>query len=84
MILTIIITLFYWIVSLLIGFLPSATPLPVQISSAFTTIVGYINAYTFLINVSALLTALGLVLVVELVFLSAHLSVWIIHLIRGK
>lgn len=66
-----------------LGLLPIGTlVIPQQFTDAVTLIVGYVNAYSWLLPVDQLFYALVFVLSVQLVILGFYLSIWVISLFK--
>jgi len=67
----------------LIALLPNSSGLPTGISDALTYILTKLNAISFLIPVSVLLTCLGIAITFELTLLSVKLIIVGIRIVRG-
>jgi len=76
-------SIFYAIIAFFVGLLP-VIAFPTAVTSAFTTIMGYVNALSFLLPVSTLLQVLGY----AMIFHAAILGWRLVHLIgrylRGR
>lgn len=67
-----------------LNILPDAGALDGGISAAFSTIIGYMKAWNFLLPISELLAAVSLALTFELFVWGWHAFRWITHLLRGS
>lgn len=77
-------TIIYAFTTFLLNFLPDgAAGIPAQFISAFTLIVGYVNAYSWLLPVDQLFYALIFTVSLELVLMGFRISLWLLKLIRG-
>jgi len=77
------IQIFLALVGFFIGVLPIYA-LPSGISSAFTLIMGYVNALSFLFPVGTLLTVVGIAIFFHISMFAMDAILYIIHLIRGR
>lgn len=82
MISTFFLTIFFGLIGVLVGFLPTGS-LPVLVSSSITSIWGFVNAFSYLIALDTLITVLVLVLAFDLVILLWHVIQWIIRKVPG-
>jgi len=83
MIVGFLIKLFAAFVSFLIGLLP-VVAFPSGIATAITTVMGYVNALSWLFPVSTLITVLGIMITYEIGIFTFKFTRWLIHLIRGN
>jgi len=75
------------IVLLLSGILsiwPAGPALPAAFTTSMTTLAGYVTSYSWLINVSALLACLSLVVGFELTMVGVKGVMWLIRTVRGN
>jgi len=77
-----LLTLVFSLASWVLGLLPLGTALPSQFSDAVTLIAGYLSAYSWLLPVYQLISALIFVVLFDTVILGFKLSVWVLKLIR--
>jgi len=82
MIITFFLTVLYNFLSFVLSFLPTGN-LPVGISSAITSVWGYINAFSYVIALDTFLQVLLLVLAFDFIVFSWHVIQWIIRKIPG-
>jgi len=82
MISTFFLTIFYSLVSLLVGFLPSGV-LPSQITSAFAYFIGIANSFSYVIPMDTLLQVVVLALAYDGVLFIWWFINWIIRKIPG-
>jgi len=75
--------IFYSFLSFFIVLLPMST-FPAEITTAFATIGGYINALSFLLPINTLLTVLGLAMIFHVTILLWRLSHLIARYLRGR
>jgi len=66
-----------------IGLLP-VIDIPSNVEQAFTTVFAYLNMFSFIVPVGTLLTVLGIVLAYYVAILLLDISLWLIHLVRGR
>jgi len=78
-----LLSVLYALIAFFIALLP-ATAIPTAALTAIVSLVGFINAYSFLFPVSTLLTVLGVVMTYYITMLVFDTGLWIIHLIRGN
>jgi hypothetical protein len=76
-------SLFYTVIMFFVNLLPVSS-LPSDWTAALSAVWSYTNAANFLFPMSTFLTVLGLALTFHVTVLLWRLSVWIIHLARGK
>lgn len=62
---------------------PTGT-LPTEVSNAFGTIIGFVNDFSFLIAIDALLTVVGLVISFELAIVAVKVILWLVRTVRGS
>jgi len=82
MIIAFFIKLITAIVTFFISLLPTIA-MPADWTNAITLIWGYVNAMSFLLPVSTLLTILTLVMTIEIVVFIWHFGLKIYHMVRG-
>jgi len=81
-----IIGFFINILSSILAFFINLLPIlniPAEWTTAITLIWGYINAMSFLLPITTLLTILGIVLTIEVVIFVWHFGLKIYHMLRG-
>ena len=69
-----------------VSLLPDASsyPLPTDITNAITTIFGYVNAWSYLIDINDLMRVIGVIMVVELGVWLFNIFTWLMRLVlRG-
>jgi len=76
------ISLLTTVVLFFVGLLP-VLAIPSGWTDAITLIWGYVNAMSFLLPISTLLTILGLVVSIEIAVFVWHFSLKLYHMIRG-
>lgn len=79
-----IIDLFHTFLFNIIEFFPIGNGLPTEISDAITLIYGYLTAWSWLLPVYDLLTAVIFVISFELGVLGVKAILWIIRTVRGS
>jgi len=67
----------------LIALLPNSSGLPDNIANAFDFILTKVNAFSFLLPVSTMLTCVGIAVVFEVTLLTVKLIVVGIRIVRG-
>jgi hypothetical protein len=70
------------VANFLVGLLPVIN-IPTGWTDAITLIWGYVNAMSFLLPISTLLTILGLVVTIEVAVFVWHFSLKLYYMIRG-
>lgn len=81
-----IIGFFIQLITVLVTAFVSLLPvinIPTGWTDAITLIWGYVNAMSFLLPISTLLTILGLVVSIEVFIFTYHFSLKLYHMIRG-
>jgi len=82
MIVTLILNFFELFLSGLVNLAPIGT-LPPQIATAFAYFVGVVNAFSYVVPVSALFAAFAVVVGVDIAIVAWHFLNWIIRKIPG-
>jgi len=68
----------YNLLTWLIGLLPTSNGFSSQITSAFSTMGGYVNLLEPLISISTLLTCVGFIFGIEIAIWGFHATLWIL------
>jgi len=82
MIATFFLTILYGLVSVLVGFLPTGH-LPTTITTAFATMFGLLNVFSFVVPVGTLIAAALVVLIFDGALMLWYSINWIIRKIPG-
>lgn len=82
MISTFFLSIFFGLVGLLVGFLPTGT-LPVALGNAFSYFIGILNAFSYIVPVSTLLQAAAVIVVFDGALLIWAFINWTIRKIPG-
>jgi len=83
MIIGFLLGLAYSMVAFFVGLLP-VIPLPDGVTTAFVTVLAYLNAWSFLIPVETLLNVLSFAISFHVILLGYDLSLKVYHMIRGR
>jgi len=75
--------IFYAVIAFFIGLLPIIA-VPADWANALVLIWGYLQSFSFLFPVAALVSVLSVALTFHLALLSYDLSIKVYHMIRGK
>jgi len=76
-------SLFLSLASFFVALLPSVA-FPASLSAAISTAFGYLNMFSYLFPVATLLTVIGFALLYYIVVFGLDISLWVIHLVRGR
>lgn len=66
------------VLGFLLGWLPESDGLPDGVASAFTTFMGYVNNFDFIVPVSTIILVIQFVIAFELIILAFRLIKWVI------
>jgi len=84
MITTVFLNVIYTVISYFIFLLPDGTEIPASWVSGVYTVWSYVNAFSFIVPVDVLLSALALALTFHLFVFGWNLMHWIYGLVRGS
>lgn len=84
MILNIALNGIYTVLAGLIYFWPTSPGIPDEFGQSLATIMVYVSAYSWIINISALFDAIAIVTLFEISIVAVKATLWLIKLIRGN
>jgi len=74
---------FYVVIAWFVNILPVVS-FPSEVSSAITTVAGYLNAWTFIFPVGTLFLVLGIAFIFHFAVMSWHYGHLVLRYIRGR